>query len=150
MQPPKEQLSLDSIDLGSLNYLAILLGVIINQGIGAAWYSALGKPWMAEVGITQEDIEATKGTRQQWYPFIVAIVCALVFTFCLALLIEMTGAEGVGDGLLLGILAALGFIATSYATTYSFEGRSLRLFLINSGYPLVSYAVIGIILAVWQ
>ena len=141
---------MDSIDLGSLNYHAILVGVSINQVIGAAWYSGFGKPWMAEVGFTQEDVEALKGTPKQWYPYVVAIVCALVFTFCLASLIEMTGAEGVGGGLLLGLLAALGFIATSYATTYSFEGRSLRLFLINSGYPLVSYAVIGIILAVWQ
>ena len=141
---------MDSIDLGSLNYLAILLGVIINQAIGAAWYSALGKPWMAAVGITQEDIEATKGTRQQWYPFIVAIACALVFTFCLALLTQITGAEGAVDGLFLGLLAAIGFIATSYATTYSFEDRSVRLFLINSGYPVISYASIGVMLAVWQ
>ena len=141
---------MDGIDLGSLNYLAILAGVIVNQVIGAAWYSALGKPWMAEVGITQEDIEATKGTRRQWYPYIVAIVCALVFIFCLALFTELTGAEGVIDGLFLGLLAAVGFIATSYATTYSFEDRSVRLFLINSGYPVISYAVIGVMLAVWQ
>ena len=139
-----------NIDLGSLNYLAILLGVIINQAIGAAWYSAFGKPWMAEAGFTQEDLEAVKGTPRQWYPYIVAIVGALVFTLCLALLTQLTGAEAVGDGLFLGLLAAIGFIATSYATTYSFEDRSLRLFLINSGYPVISYAIIGVMLAVWQ
>ena len=44
---------------------------------------------------------------------------------------------------------AVGFIATAFATTYSFEGRSLRLFLINIGYPLISYAIIGILLAAW-
>lgn len=139
-----------SIDLGSLNYLAVIAGVIINQAIGAAWYSALGKPWMAEVGFTQEDLEAVKGTPRQWYPYVVAIVCALVFTLCLALLTQLTGAEGVGDGLLLGLLAAVGFIATSYATTYSFEDRSVRLLLINTGYPVISYAIIGVMLAVWQ
>ena len=141
---------MDNIDLGSLNYLAILVGVILNQVAGAAWYGLLGKPWMTEVGFTQEDLVAMKGTSRQFYPYVVAIVSALVFTFGLALLVQGMAAADAVAGLFLGLLAAVGFIATSYATTYSFENRSLRLFLINSGYPLISYAVIGIILAVWQ
>ena len=141
---------MDNLDLGSLNYLAIIVGVIINQILGAAWYRTWGKPWLAAVGITMEDVEAMKGTSQQWLPFVVAIASSLVFTFVLALLLQGIDADGVIDGLLLGLLVAVGFIATSYATTYSFEGRSLRLFLINIGYPLISYAVIGILLAVWQ
>ena len=77
---------MNNIDFGSLNYLAIIVGIIFNQVLGAAWYSALSKPWMAEVGLTQEDMEAMKGTAQQWYPYVVAIVSAIVFTFGLALL----------------------------------------------------------------
>ena len=141
---------MDNLDLGSLNYLAIIVGVIINQLLGAAWYRTWGKPWMAAVGITSEDIEEMKGTAQQWSPYVVAIASALIFTFVLALLLQGMDADGVIHGLLLGLLIAVGFIATSYATTYSFEGRSPRLFLINIGYPLISYAVIGILLAVWQ
>ena len=141
---------MDNIDLGSLNYLAIIVGIIINQALGAGWYSALGKPWMAGVGLTMEDLEAMKGTARQWYPYVVAAVSALVFTLGLALVIQGMGAEGVVDGLILGLLAAIGFIVTSYATTYSFEGRSPKLFLINIGYPVISYAIIGVLLAVWQ
>ena len=141
---------MNSIDFGSLNYLAIIVGIIFNQVLGAAWYSAWSKPWMAEVGLTKEDMEGMKGTARQWYPYVVAIVSAIVFTFGLALLIQGMGAENVVDGLLLGLLASVGFILTSYATTYSFEGRSLKLFLINSGYPLISYALIGVLLAGWQ
>ena len=141
---------MDNIDIGSLNYLAIIVGVIINQALGAAWYSALGKPWMAGVGLTMEDVEAMKGTPRQWYPYVVAIVSALVFTVGLAVVIQGLGAEGVVEGLGLGLLAAIGFIATSYATTYSFEGRSVKIFLINTGYPVISYGIIGVLLAVWQ
>ena len=43
---------MDNLDLGSLNYLAIIVGVIINQVLGAAWYRTWGKPWMTDVGIT--------------------------------------------------------------------------------------------------
>ena len=141
---------MSNIDLGNLNYLAIIVGIIFNQVFGAAWYSAWSKPWMAEVGLTQEDMEAMKGTARQWYPYVIAVVSALVFTFVLALLIQGMGAENVVDGLILGLLASVGFILMSYATTYSFEGRSLKLFLINSGYPVISYALIGILLAAWQ
>ena len=141
---------MDNIDFGSLNYLAIIVGIIFNQVFGAAWYSAWSKPWMAEVGLKQENMEAMKGTARQWYPYVIAIVSALVFTLVLALLIQGMGAEHVVAGLMLGLLASIGFILTSYATTYSFEGRSLKLFLINSGYPLISYALIGILLAAWQ
>ena len=141
---------MDNIDLGSLNYLAIIVGIIFNQVLGAAWYSAWSKPWMAGVGLTQKDMEAMKGTARQWYPYVIAIVSTLVFTFVLALLIQGMGADNVVDGLMLGLLASIGFTLTSYATTYSFEGRSLKLFLINSGYPLISYALIGVMLAGWQ
>ena len=141
---------MDSIDLGNLNYLAILVGIIFNQVLGAAWYSVWSKPWMAGVGLTMEDMEAMKGTPRQWYPYVVAIVGALVFTLGLAVLVQGMGADGVVDGLTLGLLAAVAFIVTSYATTYSFEGRGLRIFLINIGYPLISYSVIGILLAAWQ
>ena len=84
-----------------------------------------------------------------WYPYVVAIVSTLIFTFVLALLIQEMAAEGFAEGIFLGLLAAIGFILTTNATNYSFEPRSLRLFLINSGYPLIMYAVIGILLAVW-
>ena len=33
---------MSNIDLGSLNYLAIIVGIIFNQVFGAAWYTAPG------------------------------------------------------------------------------------------------------------
>lgn len=139
-----------NIDLGSLNYLAVLVGIIFNQAFGALWYSVWSKPWMAGAGLTMEDMEAMKGTPRQWYPYVVAIVGALVFTLGLAVLIQGMGADNAVDGLTLGLLAAVAFVVTSYATTYSFEGRGLNIFLINIGYPLISYSLIGILLAAWK
>ena len=140
---------MDHLDLASLNYWAIIVAVIFNQALGAAWYSILAKPWMAEVGLTTEDMEAMKGTSRQWYPYVLAIVCAFVFTLGLALLAQGLNAEGAGEGLGLGLLAAIGFVFTSNAINYAFEGRSLKLFAINGGYPLISYSIIGILLTTW-
>ncbi len=48
---------MDNIDFGDLNYLAILVAVVFNQLLGALWYGTFAKPWMAETGMTQENIE---------------------------------------------------------------------------------------------
>ena len=140
---------MENIDLGSLNYLAVIVAVIFNQLLGAAWYKSWANPWMADVGMTMDDVEAMKGTSMQWLPYVIAIVSTLVFTIALAVLLQATNASSAVDGLLLGLLVSVAFIGTSFATTYSFEGRSSRLFLINLGYPLISYAAIGILLALW-
>ena len=141
---------MDNIDFGDLNYLAVLVAVVFNQVLGAAWYGALSRPWMAETGMTQEDIDAMKGTSRQWVPYVVAIVLAIVFTLGLALLVQGMGADDAGEGLGLGVLAAVGFVLTSHGVNYAFEGRSLKLLAINVGYPLISYALIGLLLAVWD
>ena len=140
---------MDNLDFGSLNYWAIAVAVVFNQLLGAAWYTVWAKPWMADVGLTNEDMEAMKGTPRQWYPYLVALDAAIVFTLGLALLVQGLEASGAGEGLLLGALTAIAFIFTSNATNYAFEGRGLRVFLINGGYPLISYSVIGILLATW-
>ena len=140
---------MDNIDFGDLNYLAIIVAVVFNQILGALWYSTLTKPWMAETGMTTEDMEGMKGTPRQWYPYVIAIVLAIVFTLGLALLVQGMEADNAGEGLGLGVLAAVGFVVTSHGVNYAFEGRSLKLLAINSGYPLISYAAIGILLAVW-
>ena len=140
---------MDNLDLTSLNYWAIVVAVLFNQVLGAAWYSVLAKPWMADVGLTEGDMEAMRGTPRQWYPYLIAVGAGFVFTIGLALLVQGLGASGAAEGLLVGALAAVAFTFTSNAINYAFEGRGLRLFAINSGYPLISYSVIGILLASW-
>ena len=141
---------MEAMDLGGLNWWAIIVAIVFNQVLGAAWYSTFAKPWMAEVGLTDEGMEAMKGTPRQWYPYVVAMVLALVFTLGLALLAQGLDVDTFGEGLGLGLLAAVGFVLTSNGINYAFEGRSLRLFAINAGYPLISYCVIGVLLALWR
>ncbi len=141
---------MDAMDLGSLNWWAIIVAIVFNQVLGAAWYSTLAKPWMAEVGLTDDDMEAMKGTPRQWYPYVLAIVLAFVFTLVLALLGQGLDTDSFGEGLGLGLMAGAGFVLTSHGINYAFEGRSLRLWAINAGYPLISYSVIGVLLALWR
>jgi hypothetical protein len=58
--------------------------------------------------------------------------------------------EGVAAGLQSGFWIWLGFIATSQINSVIWDGRPVKLYLINVGYYLVSYLAMGSILAVWQ
>ena len=53
-------------------------------------------------------------------------------------------------GLYCGLIISVFWIATAYGITYLFEQRSLRLFLINAGYNIVLFAIVGTILGAWH
>ena len=138
------------LDFGDLNYLAILAGVIINMVLGALWYSPflLAKPWMAATGVTKEYIEEHKSEAYRGYA--VSVAASIVIVFVLAFLVQNTGIDEAVDGLVLGLMAGVGLVATTQAANYAFEGRPLRLYLINIGYSVVGFGIIGVLLAVWE
>ena len=135
------------LDLGDINYLAVLLAVIINMIGGAAWYGILANPWMAEVGLTKEQINADRAGMIRGY--ITAVIASILIALTLALFIETTGAKNM-DGLVLGLIAGIGFVATTVGTMAAFEKRSLKLYLINAGYPVIMFTIIGALLGYWQ
>ncbi|MEO0341740.1 MAG: DUF1761 domain-containing protein, partial [Bacteroidota bacterium] len=53
-------------------------------------------------------------------------------------------------GLIGGVLAGFGWVALSLGMIYLFERRSFKLFLINAGYLVVSFTLMGIILGLWK
>ena len=137
------------LNIGSINYLAVVVAIVINMAAGAAWYSPLlfGKPWMAANGLTEESIrEAGSATRG----YVVAVIASIVIAFAVALFAQASGADTPVEGLILGLAAGLGFVATTFAANYIFESRPLKLYLINAGYPVVSLALIGLLIGAWQ
>jgi hypothetical protein len=80
--------------------------------------------------------------------FGLAFVAALVMAFNLAAFI---GAKGdVAFGTFAGFATGLGWVAMSIGVLYLFERRSLRLWLINGGYLVVSFTAMGAILGAWK
>ena len=136
-----------NIDLGDINYLAVVVAVVVNMIGGAAWYGILAKPWMAEVGLTKEKIDADRPGMIRGY--ILAVIASVVIALTLAVLVQTTGAEDI-DGLTVGAIAGIGLVATTLGTVAAFEKRSLRLYAMNAGYPVVMFALIGALLGYWQ
>jgi hypothetical protein len=73
----------------------------------------------------------------------------MIIALTLATFIEATGAKGI-DGLTLGVIAGVGFVGTTLGSMSAFEKRSLKLYLMNAGYPVIMFAVIGALLGYWQ
>jgi hypothetical protein len=133
-----------------INYPAVVVAVVANMLAGALWYSPVlfAKPWMAAVGMTAEDMRHGRAAATRGY--IISVVASLVISFALALLVQLAGADGAGDGVLLGLIAGIGFVATTQAASYGFESRPLKLYLINAGYPVAAFVGLGALLGAWQ
>ena len=137
------------IDFGSVNYLAVLAAIVLNMALGALWYSPLlfARPWMAFHGFTEESIRESGGAG---IGYGVSVVVSVVLAFAVALLAQAAGADTAVEGLVLGLLVGVGFVATTTGVNYVFESRPRNLYLINVGYPVVSLALIGLLIGAWQ
>ena len=138
-----------AIDLGVINWFAVVAATIFAMVFGMVYYMpfAVGNAWMDALGTTQEELMARDN---HILPFVVAIVGALVSVTTVAILVQLTGADTLIGGLFIGAIAAIGLVLAPMATGYIFEGRPMKLYLINAVENSVSLIVIALILTLWQ
>lgn len=133
------------MDVSKLNFLAIAVAAGTTFLLGGLWYSPIlfATSWMREAGLTPEQTRRAKLAQV----FGLSALAALVMAVNLALFI---GAQGVAFGTFAGLATGLGWVAMSLGVIYLFEQRSLKLWLINSGYQVVAYTMMGAILGAWK
>ncbi|MFN0183839.1 MAG: DUF1761 domain-containing protein [Aquabacterium sp.] len=130
----------------SFNIVAVLVSALLAFVIGGLWYSPIlfAKVWMREAGLTEEQTRQANLAKV----FGLSAIANLVMAFNLAAFI---GAKAtIGFGLFAGVAAGLGWVSMSLGVIYLFEQRSLKLWLINSGYQVLAYTVMGGVLAAWK
>jgi hypothetical protein len=135
-----------SIDV---NYLAVFAAAIANVAIGTAWYNApfaFNRIWLKSIGKTAEQVAGEFSVLNP----LGALVGSLVTAFVLAVLASWTGAKTLLQGAFVGLLAAVGFAATTSGIKDLFEGRSGKLWLINAGHDVVTLVIMGAIIGVWH
>lgn len=126
-----------------VNYLAILLAALASFLLGGLWYSPLlfGKSWMAASGQSEERLRSGNPAIVFGGAFLLNFIAA----FMLALLLngrvnEMQDAASAGFGI------GLGLVATSIGVIYLFERRPFALLLINGGYVVLLFTIMGAII----
>jgi hypothetical protein len=131
-----------------VNWLAVIVAAVVDFVLGFAWYSRalFGRRWATLAGINLEQMSG--GGASPIYA--VPAVRALVSAYVLALLALGLGASTLLDGALLGLLVSLGFVVASTVDDYVFTGRPRDLWVLNSGYHVVGFVVMGAIIGLLQ
>ena len=135
-----------SIDLGDLNWLAVVVAAVAAYVLGAVYYMALAKPWMAAAKLTREQIEGSDNKTAYGLAALASAIGAVV----LAILIQATGAANAAEGLLVGIIVGIIVTGVGQIPNYAFQYRGAKLFVIDAGYPLLQMLLGGAILGAWQ
>ncbi len=129
--------------LQTLNWPAILVAALSTFLLGGIWYSVFEKPWMDANHFTREDLKKRK------MPVVFGLSCFFAFLMSLNLALFI----GKGDfafGTTAGLMAGLGWVALGIAIISLFENRSLKYVLINGGYMMASFTLMGAILGAWK
>jgi len=133
------------MDIGTVNYLAVLVAGIAAMAIGFTWYhpKVFGSAWMREAGISPEGGETM--TRSMAIGFLAALVTAYV----LAQFAVIGGAATYLDAIVLAFWVWLGFQVTLMVGSVIWEKKSWTYFLINGSHQLVSLIAISLIVTLW-
>ena len=129
-----------------VNWYAVLTATAVVFVIGGLWYAPhlFGRP-----GIIAADAQMFGGpARRMDVIFVVAFIMQWTQASLLAAILGPN--SDLMTGINVGLLVALFFITTAIAIHYVFEKRPLSHLLINGGFHLVSFAIMGAIIGSWH
>jgi hypothetical protein len=135
-----------SMSLADLNYVAVAAAAALSFAVGGLWYSPIlfARAWARESGVDEARLRQASMARV----FGLSFVCSLVMALNLAAFIGEQAT--VGFGLFAGAAAGIGWVAMALGVTYLFERRSLKLWMINSGYQVLTLTLMGGLLGAWR
>jgi hypothetical protein len=128
--------------------LAIIVATLCYFGLGAVWFTMLQKQWLEGTGRTMEQIQASGVSPALAYG--VALLLTLALALFLSWLIQVTGEQTAARGVQLAVILWFCTVFVTFATEYVFEGRGVKILLINSGYCLSGMVLMGAVLGGWN
>mmetsp|Transcript_12529 Transcript_12529/g.41324 ORF Transcript_12529/g.41324 Transcript_12529/m.41324 type:complete len:147 (-) Transcript_12529:13-453(-) len=143
----------------NVNWIALIIAALSTLVIGFLWYGPLfGKAWMKETGITEE--QAQKGMPLRFGLSVVLAFFAIFFIYVNSVVtggippdelhgINVSRYHTFGHGVVHGISAALFIALPVLVTNALFEQKSFKYMLINVGYWVVTFAIMGGIVNAW-
>jgi len=131
-----------------INYLAVLVAGVAGWLLGAIWYSPVlfYNAWLDGLGKSSEEVQEGAGPLN----YLATFIALLVMAYVMAYILDAFQARSIWVGLQGGFWTWLGLVATTSAVNSIFAGRRLKLYLVDSGYHLVTLLLMGMILAAWQ
>ncbi|HET7874269.1 MAG TPA: DUF1761 domain-containing protein [Methylomirabilota bacterium] len=136
--------------MAKINLWAVLVGAVLYMALGFVWYSPalFGPRFTALMTFTPEQVARLGEGMGPSYAAM--LVGALVMALVLERLAAWTRAGSAAGGAGLGALVWLAAAVTTGISTVIFESRPLGLYLINGGYHLVAFVLVGALVAGWR
>jgi hypothetical protein len=137
---------------GHVNLLSVLTGAVAAWLFGAAYYTALGRRWLAAQGKTPEACkaeQAAKSALAKAAPFVLSFVAELVMGVTIYGILTHSGLWSWHAGIVTGVFCWVGFVLTTIAINNAYSGRKAMLTAIDSGHWLGVLAIIGGIIGTW-
>ncbi len=132
----------------NLNYWAILVSGLTYWIIGGVWYAAIfTKQYQTALNFDEETKK--KADKDFTKALFAHFSSGLLTSFFLANFVRVTGASSLWDGLVCGFVVWLAIAFTINFNHFMFEKKPIAWFLINIGFFLVAFTVMGGILTVW-
>ena len=130
------------------NYWAVLVAALAAMVIGMLWYGPLfGKRWMNLAGLTPKSMKKMK--LSPMFAMVLGFVATLVTAYVLSISIGVFKLINLPFALKVAFWLWLGFVAPVQLGVFLWEGKSFKLFVLNTSYNLVSLLAMAAILASW-
>ncbi len=128
----------------SVNPAAVVVCAVVSMVLGMLWYGPLfGKKWMELTGKKMSDM----GNKADMPKLMAAaFVGSLVAAYVMAVIVKFSSASTPVEGIMTGFWVWLGFIATVSLNMVLWEGKPVKLYVLNNAHQLVNFAIMGAII----
>lgn len=130
-----------------INLYAVIVAAVLPFLLGGLWYSPLmfGNAWMRENEFTEDDLN--KGNQTKIFGF--SFLFFLIMSANLAGFLASPETDFI-FAVLAGFLAGFGWVALSISVIALFERRSWKYILINGGFMVTAFMIMGAVLGIWR
>jgi hypothetical protein len=130
-----------------INHLAVIAAALSTFLLGGIWWSPIlfEKAWKEECGFSDEFLK--KGNMAKIFGL--SFLFSLVMAYNLAFFVGSPDI-GAGSGALYGFLTGFGWVAMAVLMLGMFERKTWRYLFINTGFMIVAFTIMGLILGAWK
>lgn len=130
-----------------MNYVAIMIATIFSVILGFVWYSPVvfGKRW---IKLNNIDPKKIRDSRSGMY--FLPVISSIITVSILILLTYLLDATTWQAGAFIGLIAWFGFTLPTQLLPWAFSGKKMEALLLDTIYPLISFILMGALIAGWK
>ena len=121
-----------------VNWLAVFVAALAGYILGAVWYNpkVFGNAWMKGLNLNEEELKKGSVAKVMTLSFVAYLVAAANLAFFLG------KDPSLAFSTMAGFLTGFGWVAMFLAIFYLFENRTMKIYLINAGYAVITMTLI--------